>query len=58
MHTLLLIFGIQLKVQWWFYAIQLFPIMQNALRYEVNFLFPAMQDFISCINNLYNYNVG
>ena len=34
------------------------PYHAKCIEIEVNSLFPAMQDFISCINNLYNYNVG
>ena len=34
------------------------PYRAKCSEIEVNFLFPVIQDFISCITNHYNYNVG
>ena len=34
------------------------PYRAKCSEIEVNSLFPVIQDFISCINNHYNYNVG
>ena len=33
------------------------PYRAKCSEIEVNFLFPVIQDFISCITNHYNYNV-
>ena len=34
------------------------PCCAKCIEIEVNFLFPVIQDFTSCITNHYNYNVG